>query len=349
MRRIASAAAAKKWPRPSQAGASSAADQAQVRLVDQGRGLEGLARASRGPAVARRASAARRRPAAAARRPPGVAPLDGREEPRHVVAGHRRRRGSPDPIAPREAAVAPGPVAVDPGSRAASPAYPATPRSQIGRVRSSVNSMGPAASAPGLRPGRRGGRFGARTPPAGAASPGASACRPRPGPSAAAPAAASCPARSSSAYCSGVGLLGRAHPLPGRRRRCCGLGRCGSACSMRRAVPGGQAGERQLDLGGRAGHVVVVVVPGQDADLASRRGSPGRRRRAAPRTPSFRIASSADLAVALDRPAACRPSGRTCGRRSAPAGRCRWSPARGTRRSRAGPRTRTPRSARPRG
>ena len=42
MRRIASAAAAKKWPRLSQPS-SSATHQPQVSLVDQGRGLEGLA------------------------------------------------------------------------------------------------------------------------------------------------------------------------------------------------------------------------------------------------------------------------------------------------------------------
>ena len=44
MRRIASAAAAKKWPRPFQPAAVLAVDQPQVRLVDQGRGLERLAR-----------------------------------------------------------------------------------------------------------------------------------------------------------------------------------------------------------------------------------------------------------------------------------------------------------------
>ena len=41
MRRMASAAAAKKWPRPS--NAAGRADQAQVRLVDQGGGVERVA------------------------------------------------------------------------------------------------------------------------------------------------------------------------------------------------------------------------------------------------------------------------------------------------------------------
>ena len=41
---MASAAAAKKWPRLSQCCACSTSDQPQVRLVDQGRGLERLAR-----------------------------------------------------------------------------------------------------------------------------------------------------------------------------------------------------------------------------------------------------------------------------------------------------------------
>ena len=43
MRRMASAAAAKKWPRLSQCWAWSPSDQPQVGLVDQGRGLERLA------------------------------------------------------------------------------------------------------------------------------------------------------------------------------------------------------------------------------------------------------------------------------------------------------------------
>ena len=66
MRRMASAAAAKKWPRLSQCGSSLRADQAQVGLVDQGGGAGASGRASRGPASGRRAGAARRRPAAAA-------------------------------------------------------------------------------------------------------------------------------------------------------------------------------------------------------------------------------------------------------------------------------------------
>ena len=40
---MASAAAAKKWPRLSQSWAWLAVDQPQIRLVDQGRGLERLA------------------------------------------------------------------------------------------------------------------------------------------------------------------------------------------------------------------------------------------------------------------------------------------------------------------
>ena len=41
---MASAAAAKKWPRPFQCWAGVGADEPEVRLVDQGGGLEGLAR-----------------------------------------------------------------------------------------------------------------------------------------------------------------------------------------------------------------------------------------------------------------------------------------------------------------
>ena len=67
-----------------------------------------------------------------------------------------------------------------------------------------------------------------------------------------------------------------------------------------------------------------------------------------PRTPVPADRLQADLARALDGQPTARPSGRTCGRRSAPAARCRWSRAPGTRRSRAGPRTRTPRSPPPR-
>ena len=44
MRRMASAAAAKKWPRLFQCWALLRVHQPQVRLVDQGRGLERLAR-----------------------------------------------------------------------------------------------------------------------------------------------------------------------------------------------------------------------------------------------------------------------------------------------------------------
>ena len=88
MRRMASAAAAKKWPRLSQCPGLLATDQPEVRLVDQGRGLERLARASPAPAAGRPACAARRRPAAGAARPLRVALLDGREDAGHVVHRH---------------------------------------------------------------------------------------------------------------------------------------------------------------------------------------------------------------------------------------------------------------------
>ena len=68
MRRMASAAAAKKWPRPFQCWACSTSDQPQVRLVDQGGGLERLPGLLLGQPLRRRACAARRRPAAAAAR-----------------------------------------------------------------------------------------------------------------------------------------------------------------------------------------------------------------------------------------------------------------------------------------
>ena len=68
MRRMASAAAAKKWPRPFQSRGCSAADQPEVGLVDQGGRPGASGRASPRPAARRPASAARRRPAGAARR-----------------------------------------------------------------------------------------------------------------------------------------------------------------------------------------------------------------------------------------------------------------------------------------
>ena len=69
MRRMASAAAAKKWPRPFQStAAASAPDQPQVRLVDEGGGLERLPRLLRGQLGRRPASAARRTRAGAGRR-----------------------------------------------------------------------------------------------------------------------------------------------------------------------------------------------------------------------------------------------------------------------------------------
>ena len=45
---MASAAAAKKWPRPFHGWARVGADQPEVRLVDEGGGLERLARLLRG-------------------------------------------------------------------------------------------------------------------------------------------------------------------------------------------------------------------------------------------------------------------------------------------------------------
>ena len=68
MRRMASAAAAKKWPRLFQCWRLLDVHQPQVGLVDQGRGLERLARLLLGQLLRRPACAARRRPAAGAAR-----------------------------------------------------------------------------------------------------------------------------------------------------------------------------------------------------------------------------------------------------------------------------------------
>ena len=88
-RRIASAAAAKKWPRPSQRRGRAAGDQPEVRLVDQSRGLERLAgfllRQPPGGELAELlVDQGQKFPGG-----PGVAPLDGREDTRDIV--HRRR------------------------------------------------------------------------------------------------------------------------------------------------------------------------------------------------------------------------------------------------------------------
>ena len=113
-----------------------------------------------------------------------------------------------------------------------------------------------------------------------------------------------------------VGRDRRAHPLPGRVRVAVALvdavvrERAPRRCASGRPLSG------QLDGGVGPGHVVVVVVPGQDAELASRR----------------RLASAATSGVAADAvlqdrvepgvarvlsdgQALGRPSGRTCGRR----------------------------------
>ena len=74
MRRMASAAAAKKCPRPFQCAAVLAAHQPQVGLVDQGGRPAASGRASPGPASGPPACAARRRPAAGAARPPSGRP-----------------------------------------------------------------------------------------------------------------------------------------------------------------------------------------------------------------------------------------------------------------------------------
>ena len=88
MRRIASAAAAKKWPRLFQCWASSPSDQPEVRLVDQGRRLERLARLLLGQLrcgqLAQLVVDQRQELLGGL----GVAVLDGREDARDVV--HRR-------------------------------------------------------------------------------------------------------------------------------------------------------------------------------------------------------------------------------------------------------------------
>ena len=97
---MASAAAAKKWPRLFHAGPSSASDQPEVGLVDQGRGLERLAglllRQPLGGQLAQLVVDQRQELLGRLR----VALLDGREDAGHVV--HRYARevacgGVPDP------------------------------------------------------------------------------------------------------------------------------------------------------------------------------------------------------------------------------------------------------------
>ena len=89
---MASAAAAKKWPRLSQCRVLASADQPQVRLVDQGRRLERLA----GLLLA---SLCGRQPAQLVvdqrqelRRGTGVALLDGVQDAGHLI--HRQYRST---------------------------------------------------------------------------------------------------------------------------------------------------------------------------------------------------------------------------------------------------------------
>ena len=89
---MASAAAAKKWPRLFQRWASSLVDQPEVRLVDQGRGLERLAglllRQLLGGQLAQLVVDQRQELLGRLR----VALLDGREDAGHVVHRHLRSR-----------------------------------------------------------------------------------------------------------------------------------------------------------------------------------------------------------------------------------------------------------------
>ena len=91
---MASAAAAKKWPRLSQPG-SSRPDEPEVGLVDQGRGLEGLPglllRQPLGGELAQLVVDQRQEPLGRL----GVALLDGREDAGHVVHGRRPPRVEP--------------------------------------------------------------------------------------------------------------------------------------------------------------------------------------------------------------------------------------------------------------
>ena len=91
---MASAAAAKKWPRLFQPG-SSVADEPEVRLVDQGGGLEGLPGLLLGQPLGRELAelVVDQRQELLGRL--GVALLDGREDAGHVAHGHRSPRVEP--------------------------------------------------------------------------------------------------------------------------------------------------------------------------------------------------------------------------------------------------------------
>ena len=138
-----------------------------------------------------------------------------------------------------------------------------------------------------------------------------------------------------------VGRDRRAHPLPGRERVAVGLvdAVVGHA---RLAARERQPGHGQGHGGVGPGHVVVVVVPDHDGQLlsleAGQRGDVGRAAHAV-----LHDRLDPGVGAALDGQRAGRPSCRTCGRRSARAGRGRCWPGPGSRRSRAGPRTRRPR------
>ena len=93
-------------------------------------------------------------------------------------------------------------------------------------------------------------------------------------------------------------LLGRAHPLP-RLEGVAVVPVDAEVLQQHGAVPGGQAGQRQLDVRRRARHVVVVVVPGQDADLAVPQARQGRDVGLAPHA-VLADRLQADLARALD-------------------------------------------------
>ena len=93
---MASAAAAKKWPRLFQCWASSASDQPQIRLVDQGRGLERLAGLLLGQPLGGQLAQLVVDQRQELLGGLGVAVLDGREDARDVV----HRRGSPGDDAP---------------------------------------------------------------------------------------------------------------------------------------------------------------------------------------------------------------------------------------------------------
>ena len=99
----------------------------------------------------------------------------------------------------------------------------------------------------------------------------------------------------------------------------------------------------------RAGHVVVVIVPDQDRDRCWRRGWRARRRRACRARRVFIDRVEVDGAVARRRRrAAAHLAEHAEDVQHRQVDAVRWR-ARGSRRSTAGPRTRTPRSARPRG